>query len=218
MSTIDNLETITNSEDGLEVDQNGKHNMGSLYDLSGLLEFPTLTERFIYLEIGRFSFGYCRPSTNVPSGKGFNRNASAWAKQLNISKPTFLNAIKSLVSKGYITVHRGSTFRKDGGQYPDYYSIKLHTKLQTENKIYFNLSGTRADKEAQLSTPGSDTASTGLSSDKVYVYSTISRGHYEFEIVDRDSFVPSTRIYEITKEEHDSRSISITQPPEIDHF
>jgi len=119
----------------------GDTNIGNLYRFMLLHKDLTIYEQTVFMSIGRYSLGYCRISTNVPSDRGYNRNSKAWADALNISKTSFLKAVKSLVEKGLITIHTGSNYRKDGGSYPDYYSIKFNKELQVKHHIYFNTNG-----------------------------------------------------------------------------
>ena len=121
------------------VDQHFKLNIANIYLLSKLLDM-TPVEKIVFLSIGEYSLGYKRKTTNIPSNIGINKNANSWAKDLGISKPTFLRAIKSLASKKYIQIHNGSQRRENGGSYPDYYSIIFQKDLQKKHKIFFNIS------------------------------------------------------------------------------
>lgn len=96
-------------------------------------------DRVVLLAIARYSIGYCRATTNVPEGKGTNRNAKSWADQLNISKSSFLRSIKFLESLGLIRIHRGSQYRSDGGSFPDYYSLVFDGEFQRKHHIYFDI-------------------------------------------------------------------------------
>ena len=138
MSTIEKLE-ITN-----EQKQHFKINIANVYLLSNKLEL-TPVEKIIFLAVGEYSLGYKRKTTNIPSNIGINKNANSWAKQLGISKPTFLRAIKSLEAKEYIKIHSGSQHRQNGGSYPDYYSIIFQKELQKRHKIFFDLSEENKD-------------------------------------------------------------------------
>lgn len=136
-----------NTTDNLELNLTGDTNMGNLYRLMSIHSDMTVYEQALYLAVGRYSLGYCRPSTNVPSEHGTNRNSKAWADSLGMSKSAFLKAKKSLEARKLIKVHTGSLFRQDGGSYPDYYSIVFQPELQKKHHIYFNTSGIKP-KEA----------------------------------------------------------------------
>ena len=116
----------------------GNSNIGNLYRYIQFFEL-SVYEQVTIMAIGRYSIGYCRPTTNVPSDKGHNRNSKAWADSIGISKTSFLNAVKSLAAKQLLVVHTGSNFRLNGGSYPDYYSIKFNPDLQKQHKVFFNL-------------------------------------------------------------------------------
>ncbi len=130
----------------MELNLTGDSNIGGLYRLMLLQKGLTVYEQVVYMTIGRYSLGYCRKNTNVPADKGYNRNSKAWATDMGISKTSFLRAVKSLAERKLITVHSGSAYRKDGGSYPDYYSIKYDGDLQKKHGIYFNADGVKSSK------------------------------------------------------------------------
>ena len=92
-------------------------------------------------KIAYYSIGYCRSTTNVPTDKGQNRNAQAWADDLGISKKSFLRSVKELTELKLLKVHKGSLYRADGGSYPDYYSITFDKEVQIKHNLYFNVNG-----------------------------------------------------------------------------
>ena len=96
-------------------------------------------DRIVLLAIARYSIGYCRATTNIPEGKGTNRNSKAWADQLCMSKSSFLRSIKFLESIKLIRIHKGSQYMSNGGSFPDYYSLVFDVELQRKHHIYFNL-------------------------------------------------------------------------------
>lgn len=104
-------------------------------------------DKVVLLAIARYSIGYCRATTNVPEGKGTNRNAKSWADQLSISKSSFLRSIKFLESIKLIKIHKGSQYMSNGGSFPDYYSLVFDPEFQRKHHIYFNL---RNDNAANL--------------------------------------------------------------------
>jgi len=128
-------------EENKNNNQTGDSNLGGLQRLMMLHGNLTPYEQMVYLIIGRYSLGYCRPNTNVPADKGYNRNTKAWADSIGISKSSFIRAIKSLSERNLIAVHKGSQFRADGGSYPNYYSIVFYPELQIKHNIYFNTGG-----------------------------------------------------------------------------
>jgi len=120
---------------------NGWTNMGMLYTFARVQQVPDkLLSTF--MEIGKYSIGYCRATTNTPAEHGGNRNASFWAKSLGKGKSTFLRCVAELESLGLIKVHTGSQYMLNGGSYPNYYSIVFNQELQTKHKLFFTIVGT----------------------------------------------------------------------------
>ena len=122
----------------------GYHNLGQfqiLLEKTTSNQDLSVYDRIVILAIARYSIGYCRATTNVPEGKGYNRNSKAWADTLGISKTSFLRSIKKLNAMKLIKIHRGSQYMTNGGSFPDYYSLVFYPELQIKNHIYFNLDG-----------------------------------------------------------------------------
>jgi len=132
----------------------GYTNLGMLQKLMKLTPHNlSIYDRAVLTEIGNYSIGYCRPTTNVPDGLGHNRNASDWAKSIGISKTIFLRSIKYLQSINLLHVHEGSVYRADGGSYPNYYSIVFDKAFQTKHNLFFNVSGKSHTKPSQSAKP-----------------------------------------------------------------
>jgi len=134
------------------VEMTGYQNQGQLVNLSFLLEVPRELLS-VYLLIGKYSLGYCRKDTNVPSDLGVNRNAKAWAEALNMGKSTFLRQISKLEQLNLIKVHKGSQYMLNGGSYPNYYSIVFKTELQIKHHIFFNTSGLPSKRKDKVTKP-----------------------------------------------------------------
>lgn len=119
---------------------NGYHNLGQYQVMMEKLPHNlSVYDRTVLLAIARYSIGYCRATTNVPEGKGTNRNSKAWADQLCMSKSSFLRSIKFLESINLIKIHKGSQYMSNGGSFPDYYSLVFDVEFQRKHHIYFNL-------------------------------------------------------------------------------
>ena len=119
---------------------NGYHNLGQYQVLMEKLPHDlSVYDKVVLLAIARYSIGYCRATTNVPEGKGTNRNSKAWADQLCMSKSSFLRSIKFLESIKLIRIHKGSQYMSNGGSFPDYYSLVFDAEFQRKHHIYFNL-------------------------------------------------------------------------------
>jgi len=88
---------------------NGWQNVGICYDMAS--NEINSKYRDTYLQIVKYSFGYCQSNTN-------RYTLEEWSKKTNISKSTLIRHIKWLIKNNFIKVITHKGFIKGGGSKP----------------------------------------------------------------------------------------------------
>lgn len=92
---------------------NGWQNIGICYAMASEKIKPKY--RDTYLQIIKYSFGYCQSKTN-------RYTLEEWSKKTNISKSTLIRHIKWLEDNEYIKIITYSDYTKGGGSKPNQYA------------------------------------------------------------------------------------------------
>jgi len=116
-----------------QISNNGWQNIGICYIMASEKIEPKY--RDTYLQIIKYSFGYCQSKTN-------KYTLEEWNKKTNISKSTLIRHIRWLEENKYIKVITYKSYIKGGGSKPNVYAPTFPYKI---NKKYGHIKINKED-------------------------------------------------------------------------